>query len=207
MAGASTSASVPASSSDVPSGTTSGENEDNSITGEVSTTSDDDIGSEAEDVASEQMERMEQEIKKPEVHHTQAQMQASTSSAHVPSETEVEPAINYFSRPNRNELSLFFQKHPTQINKWMCCRNGTERSWLMYNDNTRAVFCSLCLAFSPQNNSFGVWWTGVTSNSALRSTREVPSTANALMHISYGPVRGTSPPCCVSSRCLQGVNK
>ena len=67
--------------------------------------------------------------------------------------------MHYFTRPTQNELPLFFEKHPTLntkkiLNKWLCCRNGTERSWLTYNDITRTAFCSLCLAFSSEGNPF-----------------------------------------------------
>ena len=157
---------VAASAPDVPAATT-GENatstdETEDFTGEVSPGSkpiDDDVyvGSELEDsLSSEQgvgndAHEMSEE---PELHRS------SASTVNVPSATsEAKPAMHYFTRPTQNELPLIFEKHPTPntkkiLNKWLCCRNGTERSWLTYNDITRTAFCSLCLAFSSEGNPF-----------------------------------------------------
>jgi hypothetical protein len=157
---------VAASAPDVPAATT-GENatstdETEDFTGEVSPGSkpiDDDVyvGSELEDSLSSEQglgNEAHEMSEEPELHRS------SASTVNVPSATsEAEPAMHYFTRPTQNELPLFFEKHPTPntkkiLNKWLCCRNGTERSWLTYNDITRTAFCSLCLAFSSEGNPF-----------------------------------------------------
>ncbi|CAH2326702.1 zinc finger MYM-type 1-like [Pelobates cultripes] len=78
-------------------------------------------------------------------------------------QTEVlDPSFNYFACPNRNELAVFLKYHPQHeipdpvLKKSVKRKDGTIRKWLSYCKITKAMFCSVCLAFSKshETNSF-----------------------------------------------------
>ncbi|CAH2272310.1 zinc finger MYM-type 1-like [Pelobates cultripes] len=74
----------------------------------------------------------------------------------------LDPSFNYFTRPNRNQLAVFFKYHPQQeipdpvLKKSVKRKDGTIRKWLSYCKIKKAMFCSVCLAFlkSHETNSF-----------------------------------------------------
>lgn len=75
---------------------------------------------------------------------------------------DMDTSFNYFARPNKNELGVFFKYHPRQdipdptLKKATKRKDGTSRKWLTYCKEKKAMFCSVCLAFSKsqETNSF-----------------------------------------------------
>lgn len=72
---------------------------------------------------------------------------------------QVENEYNYFARPKKNEITSFFNYHPNQdikddvLRKAINRKDGTNRMWLTYSNETNALFCSVCLAFSNASES------------------------------------------------------
>ena len=69
-----------------------------------------------------------------------------------PDEGEIQ-IFDYFARPKSKDLSLFFQYHPQQTPRRALpsifhTRDGVNRKWLTYCEESHALFCTVCLAFS-----------------------------------------------------------
>lgn len=66
--------------------------------------------------------------------------------------------IDYFAKPKACDLALFFQKHPMQesrdpvIRKTFHRVDGSQRVWLSFNQEKKALYCSVCLAFSKKHD-------------------------------------------------------
>ena len=67
--------------------------------------------------------------------------------------------FGYFLRQKPDDLNLFFNHHPQQnsktpvLQKAFFCKNGTNRKWLSYSDDTEALYCSVCMAFGRPTDS------------------------------------------------------
>ncbi|XP_050065875.1 uncharacterized protein LOC126554927 [Aphis gossypii] len=80
----------------------------------------------------------------------------------LPSESP--PVVfNKFIKPSSTVLSHFFKYHPCQpkdfslpfnSNKIFFRENGTNRVWLTFDESSKQLFCSVCLAFASESNSF-----------------------------------------------------
>ncbi|XP_072401115.1 uncharacterized protein [Diabrotica undecimpunctata] len=76
-----------------------------------------------------------------------------------PEETE---SGNFFDRPDPNKLQLFFEFHPKvpvaqkdipfNVEKAFTRNNKTKRKWLSYSEERKALFCTICLAYSVESN-------------------------------------------------------
>lgn len=67
-----------------------------------------------------------------------------------PAEEEIQ-IIKYFACPKSKDLSLFFQYHPQQTPRRTLpniFRDGINCKWLTYCEESHALFCTVCLAFS-----------------------------------------------------------
>lgn len=70
--------------------------------------------------------------------------------------------ICLFSRPKAGEIESFFKYHPQQnisdsvIKKAFIRKDGSNRIWLSYDEVSKALFCTVCLAFAhdSENNKF-----------------------------------------------------
>lgn len=72
--------------------------------------------------------------------------------------------LNKFKKPSTHNLLYFFQNHPVQPSddsilpfsrkKVFFCKNQLNRNWCTYNEQSRQIFCSVCLAFSIDSNAF-----------------------------------------------------
>lgn len=70
---------------------------------------------------------------------------------------------DFFQTPGKNELTLFFEKHPQipsshvnvpfKIEKAFKRENQSNRKWLTYSFRKKALFCSVCLAFDERKQS------------------------------------------------------
>lgn len=73
------------------------------------------------------------------------------SEATVDKETD----FDYFAHPQSQDLALFFHYHPHQptqlpiLAKVFHQKHGTNRKWLSYSEESKALYCSVCLAFAP----------------------------------------------------------
>jgi len=65
--------------------------------------------------------------------------------------------------PSLTVLSHFFKYHPCQpkdpslpfnSNKIFLRENGTNRVWLTFDESSKQLFCTVCLAFASESNSF-----------------------------------------------------
>lgn len=77
-------------------------------------------------------------------------------------------SYNYFKRPEENNLQTFFNFHPiqpkasetnlpfTNAHRVFCRSDGINRNWLSYGEESKALFCTVCLAYSKTGdvNSF-----------------------------------------------------
>ncbi|KAL4089590.1 hypothetical protein QTP88_024603 [Uroleucon formosanum] len=78
--------------------------------------------------------------------------------------SESPPVVfNKFIKPSSTVLSHFFKYHPCQPkdpslpfnpNKIFLRENGTNRVWLTFDESSKQLFCSVCLAFASESNSF-----------------------------------------------------
>lgn len=74
-------------------------------------------------------------------------------------EEETEAPIDYYIRPNRESLRLFFAYHPKQnannpvVQRVFWCKNGTNRRWLTYCQEGHTLHCSVCMAFGKSTDS------------------------------------------------------
>ncbi|XP_025194264.1 uncharacterized protein LOC112593893 [Melanaphis sacchari] len=72
--------------------------------------------------------------------------------------------LNKFKKPNSHNLMYFFQIHPVQPSddsilpfsskKVFFRNNKLNRNWCTYNEHSKQIFCSVCLAFSTDSNAF-----------------------------------------------------
>lgn len=72
--------------------------------------------------------------------------------------------LNKFKKPNSHNLKYFFQIHPVQPSddsilpfsskKVFFRNNKLNRNWCTYNEHSKQIFCSVCLAFSTDSNAF-----------------------------------------------------
>jgi len=67
--------------------------------------------------------------------------------------------FNFFIKPKKTDLKLFFHKHPFQksndalIKRSFHRPDGSKRLWLTYNAGAeKSLFCSVCLAFAPRRD-------------------------------------------------------
>ncbi|KAL4090127.1 hypothetical protein QTP88_025026 [Uroleucon formosanum] len=78
--------------------------------------------------------------------------------------SESPPVVfNKFIKPSSTVLSHFFKYHPCQPkdpslpfnpNKIFLRENGTNRVWPTFDESSKQLFCSVCLAFASESNSF-----------------------------------------------------
>lgn len=70
--------------------------------------------------------------------------------------------FNYFKKPKSLTLGEFFDFHPHQphltnpfkSSKAFLGKNNIQRRWLTYDECSKKLFCSVCLAFSFEQNIF-----------------------------------------------------
>lgn len=89
-------------------------------------------------------------------------MQLQHDTPAIDPEKNVE--LNKFKKPNSHNLMYFFQIHPVQPSddsilpfsskKVFFRNNKLNRNWCTYNEHSKQIFCSVCLAFSTDSNAF-----------------------------------------------------
>lgn len=66
-------------------------------------------------------------------------------------------------KPKTQDISYFFKFHPYQpkdpfllfsSNKIFFRENETNRIWLTFDESSKKLFCSVCLAFASEQNTF-----------------------------------------------------
>lgn len=70
--------------------------------------------------------------------------------------------LNYFQKPMLCSINDFFKYHPKQphveklfkSSKTYFRSNSIKRQWLSFNNQSKSLFCSVCLAFSSEPNLF-----------------------------------------------------
>lgn len=70
-------------------------------------------------------------------------------------EEKAESDFNYFTRPQSKELDMFFRYHPKQeiqktvnVHRVFHRKDGSNRKWLTYCEQSHSLYCTVCLAFS-----------------------------------------------------------
>lgn len=72
--------------------------------------------------------------------------------------SKVLSGLNYFVKPHKKDLDIFFAYHPNQdisdplLQRTVNRRDGTNRKWLTYCQDKNSLFCSVYLAFSKSND-------------------------------------------------------
>ena len=67
--------------------------------------------------------------------------------------------FNFFGKSKEQDYPLFFKHHPIQttqdpiIEKIFYRKDGSQRTWLSYNEKENSLFCWLCLALSTESVS------------------------------------------------------
>ncbi|XP_022182782.1 uncharacterized protein LOC111042460 [Myzus persicae] len=70
--------------------------------------------------------------------------------------------LNYFQKPMLSSINDFFKYHPKQphveklfkSSKAYFRSNSIKRQWLSFDNQSKSLFCSVCLAFSSEPNLF-----------------------------------------------------